>query len=65
MHFKTLSVNSMAGFPKAGKTLKSAMTTKNLPVPFPCFRAAINNEGPGRNKIQRQITMLARQAGKA
>jgi len=31
--------------------LKSAMIPKSLPVPFPLLRAAINNEGPGRNKF--------------
>jgi len=26
------------------------MSLSNLPVPFPCFLAWINNKGPGRNK---------------
>jgi hypothetical protein len=37
LHFKTLSMNSMAVFPKEGNWLKSATNTINLPVPFPCF----------------------------
>ncbi|MGB9409592.1 MAG: hypothetical protein WCA89_18805 [Terracidiphilus sp.] len=27
------------------------MTPNNLPVPFPCLRAAINNKGPDRKKF--------------
>jgi hypothetical protein len=41
----------MAGFPKEGNQLEIGHCPKNLPVPFPCLRAAINNEGPGRNKL--------------
>jgi hypothetical protein len=37
LHVKTLSENSMAGFPKGGNWLKSAVNTTSLPVPFPCF----------------------------
>jgi hypothetical protein len=51
VHFKTLSLNSMAGFPKKRRALKSAMPRKNLPIPLPCLRTAINNQGPDRNKF--------------
>jgi len=40
----------MAGFPKERNNYDIGHVLKNLPVPFPCLRAAINNEGPGRNK---------------
>jgi hypothetical protein len=47
----------MAGFPKDGNYFEIGHDHMNLPVPFPCLRAAINNEGPGRNK-RRQIESL-------
>ena len=37
LHFKTLSVNSMAVFPKEGKFEDIGHEPLNLPVPFPCF----------------------------
>ena len=37
LHFKTLSTNSMAGFPKAGKTFEIGHDLESLPVPFPCL----------------------------
>ena len=37
LHFKTLSVNSMAVFPKEGKFKDIGHEPLNLPVPFPCF----------------------------
>jgi hypothetical protein len=27
------------------------MIPNTFPFPFPCLRAAINNQGPGRNKF--------------
>jgi hypothetical protein len=53
----------MAGFPKEGNIYEIGHVHNNLPVPFPCLRAAINNEGPGRNKI-RGDTTSSRQAGR-
>jgi hypothetical protein len=41
----------MAGFPKEGKNSEIGHERKDLPVPFPCLRAAFNNKGPGRYKI--------------
>jgi hypothetical protein len=40
----------MAGFPKEGNNYEIGHVLINLPVPFPCLRAAVNNKGPGRNK---------------
>jgi hypothetical protein len=44
---RTLSVNSMAGFPEGGNLLKSAIDL-DAPVPFPRLRTLSNNKGPGR-----------------
>jgi hypothetical protein len=52
MHFRTLSVNSMAGFPEGGNLLKSAIDL-DAPVPFPCLRTLSNNKGPGREQYKR------------
>jgi len=51
LHVKTLSLNSMAGFPKEGKFIEIAMNMISLPVPFPCL-CFDNNQGPGRNKYR-------------
>jgi len=48
----------MAGFPRQGVSLKSAMTLKNSPVPLPCLLAVINNQGPGRNKLGGKLCLL-------
>jgi hypothetical protein len=47
MHLSTLSVNSMAGFPKTGNLLKSAMTS-GCAGPVSLSRTFFNNKGPGR-----------------
>ena len=31
--------------------MKSAMTSKTLPLPFPCLRTNFHNKGPGRKKL--------------
>jgi hypothetical protein len=51
-HLRTLSVNSMAGFPEGGDVLKSAIDL-DAPVPFPCLRTLSNNKGPGREQYER------------
>jgi hypothetical protein len=47
----------MAGFPKDGNNIEIGHDPKNLPVPFPCLRAAFNNEGPGRNKFGGKLNL--------
>jgi hypothetical protein len=37
LHFRTLSVNSMAVFPKEEKLVEIGHEPINSPVPFPCF----------------------------
>jgi hypothetical protein len=41
----------MAGLPKEGKIVEIGHDSEYLPFPFPCLRAAINNQGPVRNKF--------------
>jgi hypothetical protein len=50
--------------PKEGKTLKSAISPNNLPVPFPYLRAANNKKGPGRNDIQQRLQSLPGKPGR-
>jgi hypothetical protein len=58
MHFNTLSVNSMAGFPETGNCAEIGHEPRSLPVPFPCLRTRINNKGPGRNKFSGYLLIL-------
>ena len=46
-HLRTRSVNSMAGFPEAGKS-EIGQDLVSVPVPFPCLRTSFHNKGPGR-----------------
>jgi hypothetical protein len=49
LHFKTLSVNSMTGFPKEGNLLEIGHGPKLLAGPVSLSSCCINNEGPGRS----------------
>jgi hypothetical protein len=52
LHFSTLSINSMAVFPK-NRDLKSEIghDHESLPVPSPCLHTSVKtNENPGRTK---------------
>ena len=51
MHLRTLSWNSMAGFPEDGKGSEIGHARRCLPVPFPCLLPSFNNKGPGRNNF--------------
>ena len=53
-HFRTLSVNSMAGFPEGGNVLKSAMTS-DAPVPFPCLRTLSNTRARAAYRISGEL----------
>jgi hypothetical protein len=53
-HVRTLSVNCMAGFPKAGKLAEIGQGTSLCRSVSLSFRVAMNIEGPGREKKQRQ-----------
>jgi hypothetical protein len=50
LHVKTLSVKSMAGFPKVGKFYEIGHEQDQLAGPVSLLRAVIKNQGPGRNK---------------
>jgi len=50
LHFKTLSLNSMAGFPKAGKLVEIGHDPEQLAGPVSLSSFFVHNEGPGRNK---------------
>lgn len=50
MHVKTLSLNSMAGFPKAGKLVEIGHDPEPLAGPVSLSSFFVHNEGPGRNK---------------
>jgi hypothetical protein len=50
LHFKTLSLNSMAGFPKTGRFIEIGHDPEQLAGPVSLSSFFVHNEGPGRNK---------------
>jgi hypothetical protein len=38
--------------------MKSAMTARSSPFPFPCLRTFVHNKGPGRNKFSGKFIFL-------
>jgi hypothetical protein len=55
LHFNTLSVNSMAGFPEEGKFIEIGHEQNQLAGPVFPASCCSNNQGPGRNKYSGKL----------
>jgi hypothetical protein len=58
LHFKTLSLNSMAGFPEEGKFIEIGHDPEQLAGPV-SLSSRFLQRGPGPQKVQRQTERLS------
>lgn len=60
IHFNTRSVNSMAGFPKAGRITEIGHRLRQLAGPVSPSSFCFQQQGPGPQKVPRQIGLSVR-----